>query len=101
MDAEFNDIDLEVEATGGYIHIRNQRRNGRKSWTIVQGIPEKFSMNKILKYFKKELNCNGTLVSDPEFGEVIQLQGDKRKEVAEFLFHQGIAEKDAIKVHGA
>jgi translation initiation factor SUI1 len=29
--------------------------------------------------------CNGTIVSDPEMGEVIQLQGDQRKDVQEFL----------------
>lgn len=29
--------------------------------------------------------CNGTIVSDLEMGEVIQLQGDQRKDVQEFL----------------
>lgn len=29
--------------------------------------------------------CNGTIVSDTEMGEVIQLQGDQRKDVQEFL----------------
>ena len=31
------------------------------------------------------LACNGTIVVDTEMGEVIQLQGDQRKEVQEFL----------------
>lgn len=31
------------------------------------------------------LACNGTIVSDTEMGEVIQLQGDQRKDVQEFL----------------
>lgn len=31
------------------------------------------------------LACNGTIVADSEMGEVIQLQGDQRKDVQEFL----------------
>lgn len=29
--------------------------------------------------------CNGTVVQDPELGQVIQLQGDQRKNVSQFL----------------
>ncbi len=29
--------------------------------------------------------CNGTIVQDDEMGEVIQLQGDQRKHILEFL----------------
>jgi translation initiation factor SUI1 len=29
--------------------------------------------------------CNGTIVNDTEMGEVIQLQGDQRKDIQEFL----------------
>ncbi|KHO00973.1 eukaryotic translation initiation factor eIF-1 [Metarhizium album ARSEF 1941] len=47
--------------------------------------------------------CNGTIVNDTEMGEVIQLQGDQRKDVQEFLIDkkEGL-ELDAktIKVHG-
>jgi translation initiation factor 1 len=34
---------------------------------------------------KKKFACNGTIVSDTEMGEVIQLQGDQRKDVQDFL----------------
>lgn len=47
--------------------------------------------------------CNGTIVNDTEMGEVIQLQGDQRKDVQDFLTDkkEGL-ELDAktIKVHG-
>ena len=47
--------------------------------------------------------CNGTIVNDTEMGEVIQLQGDQRKDVQEFLVDkkEGL-ELDIknIKVHG-
>ena len=46
--------------------------------------------------------CNGTIVNDSEMGEVIQLQGDQRKDVQEFLVAKDGLELDAktIKVHG-
>ncbi|KAM3302513.1 protein translation factor SUI1 [Capsicum chacoense] len=68
-----------------YVHIRIQQRNGRKSLTTVQGLKKEFSYHKILKDLKKEFCCNGTVVQDPELGQVIQLQGDQRKNVSTFL----------------
>jgi len=67
------------------------------------GQPKKFDQMKILKVIKKKFACNGTIVVDTEMGEVIQLQGDQRKDVQEFLTDkkEGL-ELDAktIKVHG-
>ena len=37
---------------------------------------------------------------DEEYGAILQLQGDKRKEVADFLLHEGIADKEMVRVHG-
>ena len=48
-------------------------------------MPKKFDQKKILKVIKKKFACNGTIVNDTEMGEVIQLQGDQRKDVQEFL----------------
>jgi translation initiation factor 1 len=60
-------------------------RNGRKTLTTVQGLPTKFSRKKILTVVKKKFACNGTIVHDDEMGEVIQLQGDQRKHMQDFL----------------
>jgi hypothetical protein len=69
--------------------------------TTVQGLPKKFDQKKILKVIKKKFACNGTIVNDTEMGEVIQLQGDQRKDVQEFLVDKkeglGLDAKD-IKV---
>ncbi|KAH6630159.1 translation initiation factor SUI1-domain-containing protein [Chaetomium sp. MPI-SDFR-AT-0129] len=88
------------------IHIRIQQRNGRKTLTTVQGIPTKFDHKKILKVIKKEFACNGTIISSAEskgMGEVIQLQGDHRLKIKEFLADAdaglGLDEK-TIKIHG-
>lgn len=86
-----------------YIHIRIQQRNGRKTLTTVQGLPKKFDQKKILKVIKKKFACNGTVVADSEMGEVIQLQGDQRKDVQDFLTDkkEGLGlDGKTIKVHG-
>ncbi|KAL8618801.1 putative RNA-binding protein eif1AD [Nucella lapillus] len=84
----------------GLIHIRIQQRNGRKTLTTVQGIHPKFDLKKMVKVCKKDFNCNGTVVEHPEYGEVIQLQGDKRDNMKNFLVSVGIAANDQVKVHG-
>ncbi|KAL2219134.1 translation initiation factor SUI1 [Thermoascus aurantiacus ATCC 26904] len=101
--AEADEDTGETKQSQNYIHIRIQQRNGRKTLTTVQGLPKKFDQRKILKVIKKKFACNGTIVHDSEMGEVIQLQGDQRKDVQEFLTDkkEGL-ELDAktIKVHG-
>ncbi|KNC97060.1 translation initiation factor SUI1 [Spizellomyces punctatus DAOM BR117] len=89
--------DLKVQ---GYIHIRVQQRNGRKTLTTVQGLPADLDQKRILKAFKKEFACNGTVVQDEDLGEVIQLQGDHRVKIQQFLASEGLASKDKIKIHG-
>ncbi|KAI8846375.1 translation initiation factor SUI1 [Chytridium lagenaria] len=91
------DSNLEVQ---GYIHIRIQQRNGRKTLTTVQGLPAELDQKRILKAFKKEFACNGTVVEDEELGEVIQLQGDQRLKVQTFLVQQEITTKEKVKIHG-
>jgi translation initiation factor 1 len=90
----------DVGSQQNYIHIRVQQRNGRKTLTTLQGLPKEYAPKKILKAFKKEFACNGTLIEDEENGEVIQLQGDQRTKISEFLLAEKIADKAMIKVHG-
>lgn len=71
----FAEANAEDSGAGSkdYVHIRVQQRNGRKSLTTVQGLKKEFSYNKILKDLKKEFCCNGTVVQDPELGQVCLL----------------------------
>ncbi|KAF6811953.1 translation initiation factor [Colletotrichum sojae] len=97
------DEDTGETKQASYLHIRIQQRNGRKTLTTVQGLPKKFDQKKILKVIKKQFACNGTIVADSEMGEVIQLQGDQRKVVQEFLIDkkEGLGlDSKTIKVHG-
>lgn len=88
------------EETGDYVHLRVQQRNGKKSLTTVQGLNKAFDYKKVLKALKKEFCCNGTVVDDPELGQVIQLQGDQRKNVSDFLIKSKLVKKDNLKIHG-
>lgn len=92
--------DTDAPGTKEYIHIRIQQRNGKKSLTTVQGLKKEYSYERILKDLKKDFCCNGNVVQDKELGKIIQLQGDQRKKVSQFLVQAGIAKKDQIKIHG-
>eukprot|EP00928_Gymnodinium_smaydae_P050016 TRINITY_DN33629_c0_g1_i1.p2 TRINITY_DN33629_c0_g1~~TRINITY_DN33629_c0_g1_i1.p2 ORF type:complete len:118 (-),score=39.06 TRINITY_DN33629_c0_g1_i1:137-490(-) len=116
------DFDEKFDASGGFdskddgkskVHIRMQQRNGRKSWTTVAGFPESVRLpksgkvypvdfDKILKALKKTFKTNGVLISDKEHGRIIQLQGDIRKEVAEFLVEvTALITKEQVMIHGS
>ncbi|XP_056662259.1 eukaryotic translation initiation factor 1-like [Monodelphis domestica] len=92
--------DLLPAGTEDCIHIRIQQRNGRKTLTTVQGIADDYDKKKLAKAFKKKFACNGTVIEYPEYGEVIQLQGDQRKNTCQFLLEIGLAKDDQLKVHG-
>ncbi|GFH18608.1 translation initiation protein [Haematococcus lacustris] len=99
LDANGKEADGDAE-TGDYVHIRVQQRNGRKSLTTVQGLKQAYDYKKVLKALKKDFCCNGTVVDDPELGQVIQLQGDQRKNVQDFLLNEKLVKKNQIKIHG-
>uniref|UniRef100_A0A2P2HXD5 Eukaryotic translation initiation factor eIF1 n=1 Tax=Hirondellea gigas TaxID=1518452 RepID=A0A2P2HXD5_9CRUS len=84
----------------GLVHIRIQQRNGRKTLTTVQGLSADYDLKKIVRACKKEFACNGTVVEHPEYGEVLQLQGDQRENICQFLTKVGLVKTEQIKVHG-
>ena len=92
--------DLFPAGTEDYIHLRIQQRNSRKSLTTVQGIADDYDKKKLVKALKKKFACNGTVIEHPEYGEVIQLQGDQHKNICQFLIEIGLAKDDQLKVHG-
>ena len=81
-----------------FVHIRIQQRSGRKTLTTVQGLAKDLNLKKILRFFKKEFCCNGTIVKDPEMGKVIQVQGDQRQNIFDFLTQENICEKTQVRV---
>jgi len=101
QDQDTSDTIQKTQQTN--IHIRIQQRNGRKTLTTIEGIPSKFDLKKILKVIKKQFACNGTIVNDEKAGDVIQLQGDQRNSIKDFLVdkEKGLdIDAKTIKVHG-
>lgn len=100
-------FDPFADAAGGkddvqeaLVHIRIQQRNGRKTLTTVQGLSAEYDLKKIVRACKKEFACNGTVVEHAEYGEVLQLQGDQRENICQFLTKVGLVNPEQIKVHG-
>jgi translation initiation factor 1 len=98
------------------IHIRIQQRNGKKCITTIQGLDKYFGSNDsdtdlkdlqdlkdlkgMVRKFKKMFSSNGTILVDPDIGQIVQLQGDQRQNVAKFLISQNICTSNNIKIHG-
>lgn len=82
------------------VHVRVQQRNGRKCITTVAGLADDLDVKRICKAFKKNFSCNGAVQKDEEVGEVIQLSGDQRTNVKDFLVDQEICLPDNIVLHG-
>ena len=59
------------------------------------------TVTRVLSYFQ-EFACNGVVIEHPEYGEVLQLQGDQRTKVCAWLSNPkiGLVRADQLKVHG-
>lgn len=82
------------------VHVRVQQRNGRKCITTVAGLADDLDIKRICKAFKKNFSCNGAVQKDLEVGEVIQLSGDQRTNVKDFLVDQEICHSESVVLHG-
>lgn len=82
-----------------YIHIRSQQRNGKKSITIIQNMPDEYDLKKLVKALRKVYACNGSLTTHKIYGDVIMLQGDKRTDVYEFITKVGLVDPEYVKIH--
>jgi len=96
----FDDANDESGVGSSKVHVRVQQRNGRKCISTVQGLADDLDIKRILKAFKKNFSCNGAIVKDEELGEIIQLSGDQRTNVKNFLVDQEICLDSQIVLHG-
>jgi len=83
------------------VHIRVQQRNGRKCITHVQGLAQdtELDLKKILRTFKKTFNCNGSIQENEEYGKVLQMSGDQRDGVRDYLVEKKILNSNQIIKH--
>ncbi len=81
------------------IHIRLTQRNGRKTVTSIEGIPDKYDLKKMLTKFKCKFACGGNIGLDKtEENKVLMLNGDHRSKLSEF-FAAELPEFE-VKIHG-
>ena len=70
----------QLSETGG---AQNAEANGKITQEDVVAelmkMGGRMPLKALIKAFKKEFACNGTVIEDEEFGQVIQLQGDRRE----------------------
>ena len=86
--------DDEEKKHYGVVDIRNQQRNGRKSLTLIEGLPDDLDLKRIVKEMTRKFSTGGSILD----GSVIQLNGDVREAVKDFLVYFNICQPDEIKV---
>mmetsp|Transcript_9342 Transcript_9342/g.14076 ORF Transcript_9342/g.14076 Transcript_9342/m.14076 type:complete len:113 (+) Transcript_9342:101-439(+) len=96
----FSESNVEERSGAGKVHVRVQQRAGRKCITTVEGIAEDLDLKKIVKAMKKNFSCNGAIVKNKDDGEVIQLSGDQRTNINDFLYGMEICTQGQVVLHG-
>lgn len=89
----------EEETDFPVVHLRIQKRNAKKTITIIEGLDQTICKT-LIKDIRKRFNTNGTLKKDDEDNSVLQIQGDKRLEIKDYLVTQSITAKEKIFLHG-
>ena len=82
------------------VTISVQKRNGRQCITTISGMAEDLDLKKIISYFKKTYSCNGSILKDEKYGEVITLSGDQKDNMYNFLINEEINKREDIIVKG-
>jgi len=94
------DIMNSISTQNNKIHIRIKQRNGRKSNTTVEKLPEKIDLAVLLKKMKKKFHCNGAVKQSPTEEKYIQLFGDQRLAIKKFLLEHSVVDETNVVVHG-
>lgn len=94
---------FETKRTGK-IHIRVQQM-GKKWVTTIEGLDDDLDLKRISRAMKKTLHCSVIVTTTSEEEELIQLQGDQREFLRDWLVSNDILTekeaKDRMVFHGA
>ena len=93
FDSDKSKLDLFPEKQ---ITISVNQRSGKKCKTNIYGWGEEYDLPKICSHFKKTFKCSGAVVENKDYGLVIELTGDNKKNVYEFLINECICSKENI-----
>ena len=92
----------ELECGSKYSHnskisLRITKRNAKKCVTSIVGLQgDSESLKTICKDLKRKLHCQGSITNDEEFGTVIDLTGDQRSGIVQYLVDTGICKIDSF-----
>jgi translation initiation factor 1 len=89
----------ELKTENSKIHIRIRQRNRRQTITTIEHMPSDLDLTKILKPMRKTFSCNGN-IGETNGLKYIQLSGDQRIAVKQFLIKKSIAPESNIIIHG-
>lgn len=85
------------------IHIRVYQRKSRKYVTTIEGLPSELNLKRVVKFMKKNFSCSGVIKTQTKNDiekKIVQLSGDQRDNIENFIIGQKIAVKEQIKIHG-
>ena len=95
---------LDSEIRSQKIHIRVQQM-GKKWITTIDGMDDDLDLKRISRAMKKSLHCSVSVSKTRDDVEIIQLQGDQREHLREWLIaNEVLGEKEAterLMIHGA
>jgi len=90
----------DIELFTSKVTISVKKRNGRQFITNVIGMAEDLDLPKILSYLKKKHNCNGSITTDKEHGEIMSFSGVQAENIFNFFVDQEIYNKGDIIIRG-
>lgn len=82
------------------VTIAVEKRNGKKCITNVIGMADDLDLKRILSYLKKMHNCNGSILKDEIYGEIMSFSGDQKENIYNFLVNEEIYSKEDIIIKG-
>jgi translation initiation factor 1 len=83
------------------VHLRIQKRSGRKHVTTISGLKQDLDFPRLLRAFKKTFKCIGALDVNDDIVLAIKLSGDQRDNVKNFLLKEEIIlDENCIIMHG-
>jgi translation initiation factor 1 len=85
------------------IHIRFQK-TGPRNLTILEGLDDDLDLKRISRAMKKSFHCDCVVLKNKAGEDILQLQGDHREDIREWLIaNEIVTAKDAkeqIVLHG-
>jgi len=72
----------DVGSQQNVVHLRLQQRNGRKTLTIIEGLPKEYELDpdELSQVFKNEFKCGGSVVKTKGDKTVVDEKADEKSE---------------------